>query len=257
MTRIIQITDPHLGPDNEFRLAGVQTSASFQVVVDEACKLAPDLLVVTGDIAANADPSAYTQFFTSIDATGVPMIWLPGNHDVTSVVESVDNAIPYRKVFDIENWRIFMMDSVVFDSPMGCFGEPELELLETLLAENTQDHALVCLHHHPLHVGSEWLDLQCIADTEEFLRIVKADPKVRAVLWGHIHQAYEEMRQGVLYASAPSTCMQFKPKSGRFALDDRKPGFRVIELSDDGTIQTEVRRVEVEGFKVELGTAGY
>lgn len=257
MTKIIQITDPHLGPDKEFRLAGVQTNASFQAVVDEARKLAPDLLVVTGDIAANSDASAYQQFFSCIDATGIPMIWLPGNHDVASVVESVDNAVPYRKIYDIENWRIFMMDSVVFDSPMGCFGEPELVLLEKLLAENTQEHALVCLHHHPLEVGSEWLDFQCIADAKEFLQIVKADPKVRSVLWGHIHQAYEETIQGVLYASAPSTCMQFKPKSDRFALDDENPGFRVIELSSDGSIQTEVRRVEVAGFQVELTSSGY
>lgn len=257
MRKIIQITDFHLGPNPEFRLAGVETHASFLAVVEEACQLKPDLLLVTGDIAAEPCAEAYRQFFDAMHSTNIPMIWLPGNHDVASIVEATKNAAPYQKKYDVDNWRIFMMDSVVFDSPMGCFGEPELELLKQLLAENTQDHALVCLHHHPLEVGSEWLDFQCIADAPDFLRIVQADPKVRGVIWGHIHQAFERVIDDVLYASAPSTCIQFKPNSDRFALDDEYPGYRIIELSDDGAIRTEVRRVEVADFHVELDSSGY
>ena len=40
--------------------------------------------------------------------------------------------------------------------------------------------------------------------------------------------------------STPSTCAQFLPGSEFFALDERPPGMRWIELYDDGSIETEV-----------------
>ena len=43
--------------------------------------------------------------------------------------------------------------------------------------------------------------------------------------------------------STPSTCMQFKPGSKDFALDDLAPGYRRIELFADGRIDTEVLRL--------------
>lgn len=226
-------------------------------MVEDALQHHPDLFLVTGDIAAESDLGAYQLFFDIINATTVPMIWLPGNHDIASVVETAEGAIPYEKTYDIGNWRILLLDSVTPNSPNGHFGESELRLLEGLLSENIQENVLVCVHHHPIPVGSTWLDRQCIADADEFLRIIGTDSRVRGVHWGHIHQAFEETRDGVLFASAPSTCMQFKPKSHDFALDGQMPGFRIIDLAANGSIETEVLRTEVAGFHVELDSTGY
>lgn len=257
MTKIIQLTDPHLGPNAEFRLAGIQTIASFEAVLEAACKLSPDLLLVTGDIAADPDPSAYRYFFGAIEQTGLPLVWLPGNHDVTSIVESVGNAVPYRKSYDVGNWRILLLDSVLPDTPDGGLGEDELNLLRQLLEANTQEHVLISVHHHPLPVGSAWIDAQCIADAGQFLDIVEASSAVRGVVWGHIHQVFEQVRGDRLFASAPSTCIQFEAGSEKFALADELPGFRVIELTEQGEINTEVRRVQVPDFKVSLESQGY
>lgn len=257
MTRVIQITDPHLGAAPAFELAGVRTLETFQAVVDDSLRLNPDIFLVTGDIAAEPNSEAYEQFFDIIKSTTVPMIWLPGNHDEASLVQTVKGATPYRKTYDIANWRILLLDSVLPNSPNGQFGEDELELLKRLLAENTQEHLLVTMHHHPIPVGSRWLDLQCITDAYDFLRLISENRSVRGVHWGHIHQAFEEVSEGVLFASAPSTCVQFKPNSDEFALDDQLPGFRIIDLASDGSIQTEVIRTPVKGFHVELGSTGY
>jgi Icc protein len=45
---------------------------------------------------------------------------------------------------------------------------------------------------------------------------------------------------GVRYMATPATCAQFKPRSDDFALDDKPPGYRVLELMPDGSIATEV-----------------
>ena len=57
--------------------------------------------------------------------------------------------------------------------------------------------------------------------------------------------------------STPSTCIQFKPKSDKFALDEEHPGYRFIKLKANGEIETQVYRLstsqrmnssEVQGY---------
>jgi Icc protein len=40
--------------------------------------------------------------------------------------------------------------------------------------------------------------------------------------------------------STPSTCAQFVPRSDGFAIDRRPPGYRWLELRDDGSLSTDV-----------------
>jgi Icc protein len=40
--------------------------------------------------------------------------------------------------------------------------------------------------------------------------------------------------------ASPATCAQFVPNSDDFALDDRPPGYRLLDLMPDGSIATEV-----------------
>jgi hypothetical protein len=43
--------------------------------------------------------------------------------------------------------------------------------------------------------------------------------------------------------------MQFRPRHPTFVTDDRPPGYRVIDLSEDGSIASEV--VWLEGYRDE------
>jgi 3',5'-cyclic-AMP phosphodiesterase len=44
----------------------------------------------------------------------------------------------------------------------------------------------------------------------------------------------------VRFMATPATCAQFLPGSVDFAIDNRPPGYRMLELMPDGAIQTEV-----------------
>ena len=57
--------------------------------------------------------------------------------------------------------------------------------------------------------------------------------------------------------SVPSTCVQFKPHSKDFAVDDVAPGYRWLDLHEDGRIDTEVSRVEGVKFEVDFSVKGY
>ena len=93
---------------------------------------------------------------------------------------------------------------------------------------------MVCLHHHPIAMDSRWLDTIGLANAEEFWRIIDSHAHVRAVAWGHVHQAYEGTRGGVRLFATPSTCAQFLPKSDRYAIDRRPPAYRSFQLHPDG-----------------------
>ena len=92
---------------------------------------------------------------------------------------------------------------------------------------------------------------------QHFFRIVDQYPQVRGIFWGHIHQQFEVDRKGVKLRSVPSTCIQFLPRSDDFALDTIAPGYRMIDLHDDGRIHTEVRRVEIPDIGVDTSCMGY
>ena len=96
------------------------------------------------------------------------------------------------------------------------------------------------MHHHPLPMGSTWLDGVALRDAAEFWRAIDESPHVKAVICGHVHQATDRQRNNVRFMSTPSTCAQFLPGSEFFALDDRPPGLRWLELAPDGRIETEV-----------------
>ena len=124
-------------------------------------------------------------------------------------------------------------------------------ILSDGLAASLKDHAtqdvLVCMHHHPLNMGSAWLDGVGLRDANRFLEVIDANTNVRAVLWGHVHQASDRLRKTVRFLSAPSTCSQFLPGNDYFAIDDRPPGMRWLSLFPDGSLETEV--VWVDDFK--------
>lgn len=257
MTKIVQITDPHLGSKPSYRLAGVNTLSTFKAVLEQVVHEEFELVMATGDIAAEANVVAYETFFDLIATLNAPVIWLPGNHDLMGAVSELDNARPFVDFYDAGQWRIIMLDSVIEGNPNGRLGAEQLDKLRTMLSENTQPHVLVSLHHQPVDIGCAWLDNQKIEDCEEFLQIVESDAHVRGVFWGHVHQDFSVVREGRLFASAPSTCIQFKANSDGFALDDLFPGYRIFDLKDDGTIETEVKRVEIEDYGVDIDCLGY
>lgn len=250
--RIVQITDIHLERETGGRLAGMDTDASFAHVLGllDRLPLAPQLILATGDLANNGYPEAYRRVRDAFDARPVPWAWLPGNHDERESMERVlGDGAPMERVLLAGAWQVILLDSSVPGEVGGELGEEELARLDTLLAARPDRHALVCLHHQPVPVGCAWLDEQAIADADRFFEVLGRHPQVRAVLWGHVHQDYNAERAGLRLLASPSTCIQFAPQSAGFRLDDRKPGLRVLDLQPDGSLRTEVLRIE----GVELG----
>jgi 3',5'-cyclic-AMP phosphodiesterase len=142
------------------------------------------------------------------------------------------------------NWIGVMLDSYLAGQAQGRLNADNLALLDGALRDNPKAHALVCLHHHPVAMHSRWLDQVGLENAAELFDVLDRHRNVRAVLWGHVHQQFDGERNGVRLMSTPSTCAQFVPRSDGFAIDRRPPGYRRLELRDDGSIDSEVLWVE-------------
>lgn len=247
--RLVQLTDLHLLGDPAARLRGVDTEATFQAVLRAAendCRRA-DLLLLTGDLAERGEAQAYARLRTDLDAFGADG-WvqaLPGNHDDPAGIAGAFHGTGTDRVAAIPlgGWHLLMLDSSVAGRSEGHLDAMQLDWLDARLTRAARQHALVVLHHPPLAIGSAWLDAIALDNGPELLAVLDAHANVRGVLFGHVHQAFEQRRRGVRHFATPSTCVQFVPHRAGVEIDTLGPGWRTLELHPDGRIRSRVRRV--------------
>ena len=245
--RLTHFTDPHLFGSERGELRGVATRPSLAATLAHAKRQdwPPDALLVTGDIV-NDDADGYAPFRTMFEPLGLPVLCVPGNHDVPAAMRLELARAPFvlDGPVDLGLWRIVLLDSCLPGQAGGRLSAASLAALEAALAASPARHALVCLHHHPLPMASRWLDRVGLENAEAFLAAIDRHPNVRGVLWGHVHQSHDSLRRDVRMLATPSTCAQFLPRSDQFAVDRRPPGYRTLELKADGSIVTEVLWLE-------------
>ena len=201
-----------------------------------------DLAAVTGDLIQDDSAAAYEHFKQQLGSLGLPVHCLPGNHDVRELMRAALDAPPfyYCEATEVDDWLIVGVDSCETDHAGGAITAAELDRLDAAIGASDARHVMVCLHHPPVPMGSAWLDTVGLADGAQFLERIAASGRVRAAIFGHVHQAYDELHDGIRVVATPSTCRQFKPGSDEFAVDDKPPAYRRIELHADGGFETEL-----------------
>jgi len=260
--RILQITDTHLFAGKHETLLGVNTWASFDAVLDviAADKRHYDLIVATGDLAQDHSALAYQHFAEGIARLPAPCVWLPGNHDFQPTMFTTlaaSTIADQKQVLVGDHWQIVLLDSQVFGVPHGELSEYQLEWLESVLAAEPQRHTLVLLHHHPVPSGCSWLDQHSLRNPHMLDTVLRRYPQARNLLCGHIHQELDLEWQGRRVLASPSTCVQFKPHCTNFTIDAESPGWRWLDLYDDGRLDTQVQRLTTRIFNPDLDSEGY
>ncbi|WP_312240961.1 3',5'-cyclic-AMP phosphodiesterase [Pantoea sp.] len=260
--RILQITDTHLFAGKHQSLLGVNTWASYDAVLDAiaAQQREFDLIIATGDLAQDHSIEAYQHFAEGISRLSAPCVWLPGNHDFQpAMFDTLAKAkiADAKRVFLGDRWQLVMLDSQVFGVPHGMLSEYQLEWLEKALAQAPERHTLVVLHHHPQASGCTWLDQHSLRNPHQLNAVLENYPLAKTLICGHIHQEMDIQWQGRRILAAPSTCVQFKPHCTGFTIDSVAPGWRWLELEADGSVRTEVNRLQTLAFCPDLDAEGY
>jgi len=202
-----------------------------------------DLALVTGDLVHDETRAGYERLKRHFESFDIPVFCLPGNHDLPELMTEIlsDSNVQTGRSSIRNAWQIILLDSTLKGKVGGHLNRQELNELERCLSEYPDRHALICLHHSPFLTGSYWLDNGLLLDnSEDLFAVLDRHEQVRCVLWGHIHQELNMVRNKVDYIATPSTMIQFKPNSHDFTVDDKPPAFRWLDLYPDGHLETGV-----------------
>lgn len=261
--RILHITDPHLFATDSGELLGVNTTRSFQAVLNEIMQqdTAYDLVIAGGDLVQDQNREGYHRFARLVKPLKKPLFWVPGNHDLQP---QMGNALamyaqiqPHKHILAGTKWQIILLDSQLAGIPKGELSPTQLDFLAQKLAAHPERFSLIVLHHNILPTYSAWLDQHSLSNSRALAEVLNAFSNVKAILHGHIHQEVDNRWQGYRIFATPSTCIQFKPHCQHFTLDTLSPGWRELTLNPDGSLQTRIKRLKRNAFLPNFQALGY
>lgn len=257
---VVQISDLHLYADPDGCLLGVNTQESFLEILKllKANHPCPDVLVVTGDISQDLSEESYRFFVDAMQGFDCPILCLAGNHDEFNLLEAqaAKGQISTTKKIEIDQWQILLAHSQVKGKVHGFIEPNEMQWLDNELAQSSAN-TLLFTHHHPVYSNTEWIDSIGIKNCEEFTKMLAKHSHLKACGFGHVHQELVIKQDHIDYYSVPSTCVQFKKNSKEFAVSEELPGYRVYHCYPDGSIMTQVHRVDHFKLTLDKSAVGY
>lgn len=244
--RLLQISDCHLFADaQKCGYADINPLLTLNAVLDSAENERPNRILITGDVSGDSSAQSYQHLYEVLDSRG----WLantrmiPGNHDEPSLMTDQfgDNVCRLDSFEDVEQWRFHYLNSH-YEGTKGVVEKTRLDALEHDILQAPEKHHVVAVHHHPLDC-IHWMDKHDWVNRDEFLQRMYFMPKPVRVLYGHVHHAVSRTFSGQEYYACPSTCWQWA-QTEQFGVSDVAPGYRMMELGDNGDWQTWVNRIE-------------
>jgi len=233
MSRILHISDLHLGPNETIPGANPSVSITelFAEIIDR--RIGVDCCLVTGDLAHGGDLAAYQRLKRLMNSCPWPFKVLPGNHDHIEIGREVfgPSCWPLENVW---SWNVeggCTIIGVNSARPGFHHGEVNEESLANL--EKFANSAcskgpwILALHHPPHDVGHWWMDAEGLLEGRERLLLVSEKYQATAILCGHIHINSVVHRRGttvpiitapsvaheVVYDDAPERPLRFRRRS--------------------------------------------
>jgi len=213
---------------------GQDTAASLAAVV-AAFPARPDVAVLSGDLADDASAEAYRRIRSLTADLAGEVHSVPGNHDdAVGMYEVLGGSDDLRLVRLSRSWTMLLVSSLWPGHDAGRITPETLAALDEALTR-TKQHVIVCMHHPPVSTCD---DAYCrIVNAADTLSVLHRHRRVRAVLSGHLHRAFDNHRDGIRFLGAPSTCRQLTHGGvPHFAPTSAPPAARLFELHSDGAI---------------------
>ncbi|MCY4010273.1 MAG: metallophosphoesterase [Anaerolineaceae bacterium] len=246
--RFVQISDTHISHDENYNrppaphtpLAG--THALLHAL--RQLPFPPDFIIHTGDVVYDPHPEAYVKARSLLTDLPAPLYYLAGNHDDPHMLQEIllgipEPRLPYDQEFESCGVQILCLDSGRLggdEAPAGRLTEAQLAWLRRKTYRKDPRPLLVFIHHNPLpQADSPWLESMRLQNGEDFhAALLPARERLRGVFYGHIHQAMQLQRDGILYCSAVSSWQTFRSDPGESEMQFEmaaRPGFNVVSLS--------------------------
>jgi 3',5'-cyclic AMP phosphodiesterase CpdA len=199
-------------------------------------RLAPDVVVVSGDLTQRARASQFRQARAFLDALPRPQIVVPGNHDVP-----LYNVLQ-RFLSPLENYRRYIckdLEPTLIDDEIAVVGvntarsltfkggrvsEEQVERVRAKLCHLDESITKIVVTHHPFDLPSGWHSGQIVGRAVLAMRMFAACG-ADLLLAGHIHLSHAgettarsdiEGYSGVLVQAGTATSTRARGEANSF-----------------------------------------
>lgn len=257
---IAQITDTHVGfepeaGDEEFNF--LRFCMALDHLLDQ--HVAPDLLILTGDIADKGRPDSYERIKRSLERCNFPVHVMTGNHDnrdnlLAAFPDCPTMTAPNGKIYaqyaietsiqtgGSEALRIVCLDTLQHGRHGGAFCGARAKWLASELAAHPDTPTLIVMHHPPIISGIDWMDPRPHeAWLARFREAVEGYEQIVGIACGHLHRptaaAFEGIPVSVTPAVAPAVSLDLRPvdfhkDDGRGIVDAEPPSYALHRWKD-------------------------
>lgn len=240
--KIIQCTDLHLPGLYQDSVHEVHSWSVFESLLEAIDKECPDLLVITGDIAAHhQDWLCYQRLQQKLSQEKYPWIILKGNHDRGEIFEDVFGSHCLKSFwkYPLENGNSLLF----LDTSEERENEQVLKALSEFLNDTTCPNFLFT-HYPPIEVGHQVFDeIYPLLWKGTLLEILLQCTTDLYIFFGHIHFEFESHKEKLHFYSVPSATLPFMSDALEFTIDAGGSYYRKILISNAGEMETEVVRI--------------
>jgi len=222
---IAQISDLHCG--SQYHIPSLANR-----VVDELNELAPDVVIVTGDLTDMGFRAEFRQAHRLLQRIECErQVVLIGNHDARNVgdVHFEELFGERRRELELERMRIVGLDSSEPDLDSGRIGRNLYRWLEERFAIDPGEFQIVAMHHHLVPVPGTGRERNIVHDAGDLLRVL-ADNGVDLVLCGHKHVPNVWRLEDMLIVNAGTCCTHRLRGKVR-------PSYNIIEIRDNSNVR--------------------
>ena len=197
---LVQITDPHCRPQGMAAMRICETNMLMERALRAvaAFRPRPDIVVITGDLAANGLAAEYQALAAMLRRTmdGLRVYVIPGNHDrrgplreaLDGVAGMGNDAAFMQYTVDDLAVRLVMLDTLVQGSTHGELCAARMDRLETTLGQEPERPTLIAMHHPPFVCGLTHMDAINLRNADAFTALVARHRQVRRIICGHHHR---------------------------------------------------------------------
>ncbi len=224
---ILQISDLHITPHRTEVVDDTNTYLEFEKLLPRIQAEAPDLLIISGDLAAKLpEPCSYQYLQQTLDKASIPWVALKGNHDRGDLFDEIFQNKAYS---GFQCWKEWEYASILFfDTSTEEPPKDDLQLLKDFLTQRKHPIYLFT-HYPPIAVGYFVFDEECVLPWRDlFYQILSESTAPLYVFFGHIHYEFEFHWKHTHFYSVPSATLPIALRLPGHIPDKDGPYFRKI-----------------------------
>lgn len=217
MTRILQISDPHIMPEGQPLQGKLDTAAALKDMLAGLSamldRVGPvERILVTGDLTENGSAAAYRYFLAIMEDCPLPWRAIPGNHDSREAMRAGLQDAPWMPAQGPINWRedlddlsLLGLDTLVEGADHGALSEETLHWLRTALENLADRPVLLIMHHPPIITGIDAMDRIGLQDRARLEDVLSNHWGPLQIGCGHVHRMMVGGFAGRQVTIAPGT----------------------------------------------------